>query len=81
MDTAMNIGLLVTGATAIWLVGSKSRWRNWGYLVGFISQFFWAWAAAKAASWGMILLVFWYAYAWLLGMKNYWIPELKKGRQ
>lgn len=67
--------LFVLSGFAIWLISSKGPWKRWGYLVGLMGQPFWIYAAIQSEQWGILLLTFWYCYAWSRGVWNYIIKE------
>ena len=82
MDTLIQIGVVMTSAPAIWLVGRKSwRTRRLGYICGLLSIPFYFATTIPNGQWGMILITFWYMYSWASGLKNHWkwdeqkIPE------
>ena len=74
MDFA-QICIAVFGASAIYLVSRKDRWKRWGYIFGLCSQPFWLYSSWKAQQWGIFALSFWYAFSWANGIYNYWIKK------
>ncbi|MDY6970242.1 MAG: hypothetical protein SVR08_16535 [Spirochaetota bacterium] len=77
MDNISQIGIVVFGCSAIWLVGRKEHWSRWGYIIGLISQPFWFYTSIKSQQWGIVLVSCWYTYAWCQGLWNYWIKAYK----
>lgn len=60
--------ILILGGGAIWLIGRKNiNARRWGFVIGFVSQPFWLYAAWRADQWGILALSCWYVYAWADG--------------
>lgn len=77
MDNLSQVGIMIFGCSAIWLVGRTEHWRRWGYIFGLLSQPFWFYTAVVHHQWGVVALSCWYSYAWSQGIWNYWI---KPGR-
>jgi hypothetical protein len=69
-----QIGIALTGVTAIFLTQSKheSR-RRFACIFGMLGQPFWFWAAYSAEQWGILILNFLYAAAWAKGVHQHWI--------
>jgi hypothetical protein len=70
-----QIGIVLFGCSAIWLVGRKENWQRWGYVLGLCSQPFWFWTSWAHGQWGIFFLSLWYTYAWGQGFYNYWIRK------
>ena len=77
----MDIGTIfqiltgILGALAIFVVGRKSRVCRWGFVIGLVSQPFWA---ATYVLYGQYLLLpplALYTWSWWQGYRNHW----KKG--
>jgi hypothetical protein len=69
-----QILIALTGVVAIWLTQSPNpRHRRWACVFGLIGQPFWFWAAWSASQWGIFTLCFFYAFAWLRGIKTNWL--------
>ena len=68
-----QIGLLLFGAAAIYLVGLEptNPYQKYGYVVGLISQPFWLYATYKEKLFGMFALSVFYTYAWIVGIINH----------
>ena len=73
-----QIAIMIFGASAIWLVGRKEKWRKWGYVLGFMGQPFWIYTAIISEQWGILVMTLFYAYSWSQGIYNYWIKEATK---
>ena len=70
-----QIGIMIFGCSAIWLVGRREDWRKWGYALGLCSQPFWFYTAYTHAQWGILILSLWYTYSWAQGAYNFiYIP-------
>ena len=69
-----QIGIALTGVTAIFLTQSKreSRRRD-ACLFGLAGQPFWFWAAISAEQWGITALCVLYASAWAKGVWVHWL--------
>lgn len=67
-----QVGLLLFGAAAIYLVGldPTNPYQKWGYVVGLISQPFWLYSSFKMKNWGIFYLSIFYTYAWVEGILN-----------
>ena len=70
-----QIGILIFGCSAVWLVGRKEHWRRWGYVMGLCGQPFWFYTTITAEQWGIVLLCCWYTYSWAQGVYNFWIKR------
>lgn len=67
--------LLMSAATAYFLCHKQGSVRRWGYVVGFLSEPFWLYAAWAAGQWAVVLLVFWWAGNYIRGALNNWRVE------
>ena len=67
-----QVGLLLFGAAAIYLVGldSSNPYQKWGYVVGLLSQPFWLLSSYKSRQTGIFCLSIFYTYAWIAGIIN-----------
>ena len=68
-----QIILGLTSAIAIYLSQSKNQYTKYACLFGMAGQPFWFYAAYKAEQWGILVLCFFYAFAWGQGIKTYWL--------
>jgi hypothetical protein len=69
-----QLGIALTGATAIFLTQSKSReFQRFACLFGLAGQPFWIWSAIEAEQWGILALTSLYAFAWAKGVWVYWL--------
>jgi len=66
-----EIGIFVFGASAVILVGTKSRWMKWGYVFGLCSCPFWYWTAIANRQWGICLVNVLYTIGWANGVRNH----------
>jgi hypothetical protein len=70
IDAICQIGIILFGGAAIYLIGRKSKqWREIGFVVGLISQCFFFTAIIAAGQWGMFILSCWYTYAYIDGLR------------
>lgn len=72
LDIIAQIGILFTGATSIFLVGVKGKYRRYGYLLGVIGQPFWYYTTFVHGQWFIFALSFLYTFSWVNGLRNYW---------
>jgi hypothetical protein len=69
-----QVAIALTGVTAIFLTQSRSeRVRKYACLFGMVGQPFWMFSAATAEQWGILLLTFFYTFAWAKGVWTHWI--------
>lgn len=73
--TASQIGIVLFGVGAIWLVGNKNKWQKYGYLVGLISQPFWFFAVVYTGQWGMFIVNVFYLISWINGFRNHFLRK------
>ena len=78
IDWIPQIGILLFGCSAIWLIGRKEEWRKWGYLLGLCGQPFWMWTSIANEQWGIFALTFWYTYSWSQGCWNFTLDDSNK---
>lgn len=78
-----QIGIAIFGLTAIVLSQTGSlRFIKWAPIFGLLSQPFWFYTTYVNEQWGVFILVFFYTFAWMLGIYNYWVkPYLEKDLQ
>lgn len=55
------------GAASIWMLNTK-HYRRLGAVIGLIAEPFWLWTAIHHRQWGIVLLCFWYSYAYIQGV-------------
>lgn len=69
---AVQCGIFVTGAAAVWMVGRPvgHSLRRVGFLVGLAGQPLWLWETIRAGQHGMLALSAWYCWAWWSGWRN-----------
>jgi hypothetical protein len=71
-----QIGIALTGVTAIFLTQSKHEWlRRYACLFGIAGQPFWIWSALKAGQWGVLALTALYTVAWAKGVWTHWLRQ------
>lgn len=76
-----QIAIAVTGIIAIWLTQqSNDNWKRYACLFGLAGQPFWFYSAYTAGQWGILILTFFYTYAWILGLKNNWLANQQTRR-
>ena len=74
-----QIGIALTGVTAIFLTQSKSeRLQRYACLFGILGQPFWIYSALHAEQWGILALTSLYTLAWAKGVWRHWIKPQRK---
>lgn len=67
-----QLGILILGCSAVWLIGRPEYWRRWGYILGLCSQPFWIYSSIRGGEWGVLILSFLYTYSWAQGVWFHW---------
>jgi hypothetical protein len=71
VETASQIAIMLLSPLAMWLVNSKDKkHRLYGAVVGLISQPFWFYTSFYNGQWGIFIIAFVYAAAWVRGIIN-----------
>ena len=66
--------IAITGILSIWLVNDERReWARWACIIGLIGQPFWIYSSLENEQWGIFVLSIIYVFAWLRGLKQYWL--------
>jgi hypothetical protein len=72
-----QIGIALTGVTAIFLTQSKREYlRRYACLFGMAGQPFWFWSAISAEQWGVTALCVLYSLAWAKGCWQHWVAPM-----
>lgn len=75
-NTISQVLIALLGVTAIWLSqDSRETVRKWACVFGLLSQPFWFYSSYVSEQWGIFILCFFYATAWLKGFYNNWIKQ------
>lgn len=74
-----QIGIALTGVTAIALSQSGPRAQRYACLFGLAGQPFWVWSAWHADQFGILVLTALYTAAWAKGIWTHWLqhPEVR----
>lgn len=72
-----QIGIALTGVTAIALSQSAPKQQRYACLFGLAGQPFWIYAAWSAGQWGILCLTALYTAAWAKGLWTHWIHRHK----
>jgi hypothetical protein len=73
-----QIGIALTGVTAIFLTQSKHEWlRRYACLFGIAGQPFWIYSALHAEQWGVLALTALYTLAWAKGVWAHWLKPMR----
>jgi len=73
LSTILQILICVSGPTAIYLAGRTDHKINrWGYVVGLVSQVFWAGLFIVDHQFIMLFVDAIYTWVWYLGFRNHW---------
>jgi hypothetical protein len=75
LDTLAQIGILLCGVSAVWLVGCKGRVRRYGYLCGLCAQPFWLYTTLMHEQYGIAAMCAFYGFSWGRGLWNHWRSE------
>ena len=68
-----QIGIMLFGVSAIWLVGCRTpRIKRWGYVCGLCSRPFWLWTTIAHEQWGIAMMSALYGFSWARGAMNHW---------
>lgn len=71
-----QIGIAVFGVAATRLSQDhRENVRRWACICGLCAQPFWFWTTYSNAQWGIFALCFVYSWAWLQGLRTYWIKR------
>ena len=71
-----QLGIIVFGVAAIWLVGLKDpKLMRWGYVCGILSEPFWLWSTWQAEQWGIFALAIFYTVSWINGLRNHFFKD------
>ncbi len=71
LDFISQIGIVIFGVLAIWLITSKEkRKRYWGSIFGLISQPFWFFTIIYNWQPGIIIVGIIYTVSWIKGIYN-----------
>lgn len=75
-----QIGIALTGVTAVFLTQSKREWlRRYACLFGIAGQPFWIYATWSAEQWGILALTALYTFAWAKGVWLHWLqPAIRR---
>jgi hypothetical protein len=66
--------IFATGAVAIWLSqDERESYRRYSCVFGLIGQPFWFYTSWQAEQWGIFVLAFCYTWAWIRGVRLYWL--------
>lgn len=73
-DQIVQTALALLGPTAIWLSQSRSQqFQRWACIVGLLGQPFWFWSVWQSGQWGVGVVAFVCALAWLKGLWVHWL--------
>ena len=74
LDIISQSFIFIFGVSAIFMSQSPNiKIRKWACIAGLIGQPFWFYTTIIHQQWGMLLMCFFYTYAWSRGIKTYWI--------
>jgi len=69
-----QLGIAIFGVAAIRLSQDhRDRVRRWACICGLCAQPFWFYTTWKAGQWGIFALCFLYSWAWIKGVRTYWL--------
>jgi hypothetical protein len=64
----IQIIILVTGCTSIWVVNRKEKWYKYGCIIGLLGQPAWLYLAITTHNWEIFILTLVYTYSWGQGV-------------
>jgi hypothetical protein len=74
-------GIALFGVSAIRLSQDpREHVRRWGCIAGLCAQPFWFYTTYINGQWGIFGLSFFYTFAWLKGVRTYWLTAAGAGR-
>jgi len=77
LDQICQVGILVTGAAAIWLISRREVWRRWGFIIGLAGQPFWIYTLVLHQQWWVLALNAWFSYSYCQGIWFFWLKKVK----
>lgn len=76
MTELAQLGIAIFGVAAIRLSQDhRDGVRRWACICGLLAQPFWFYATWQAGQWGIFALCFLYTWAWLKGVRTYWMRK------
>ena len=72
LEHIFQILTLLFGVPAVWMVGHSGFCRRWGFVVGLISQPFWAGTLILAHQYPLLIGTAFYTYMWYVGLRKNW---------
>lgn len=76
VDLISQIGVLVFGLLAVWLVAYKEKnIRKWGYLCALLSEPFWFITVIYHHQWVILISCLIYTWLWWRGFYFHWIKK------
>lgn len=73
-----QMGIVVFGVGALWLVGKDGPYRKYGFIMGLLGQPFWFYTAIHTEQWGIFLIAVIYTITWIRGIYNNWFKNRTK---
>lgn len=72
----VQILIALLGITAVWLSQDARRdRRRYACIFGLIGQPLWFYTTWQAEQWGIFVLSFAYTFAWIKGVRVYWLEK------
>ncbi len=74
--------IAITGGVAIWLTQQgNEELKKYACVFGLIGQPFWFYTSYLNEQWGIFALSVFYAYAWIIGVRNNWLNTNKSNKE
>lgn len=70
MQIFIQIMILTTSCSSIWLIQRTEKWARWGFVIGLLGVPFWLISTIPANQWGMVIVSVWFGYCNILGVKR-----------
>lgn len=72
----VQVLIALLGITAVWLSqDARHERRRYACIFGLIGQPLWFYTTWQAEQWGIFVLSFAYTFAWIKGLRVYWLEN------
>ena len=68
LNNLVQLVIVLTGCSAIFMVSRKESWSKYGYIVGLLGQPAWFYIGISNRNWGIVLLTIVYTFSWSQGI-------------
>ena len=71
-----QVMIAIFGVSAIFLSQTAHiKYRRWASVMGLIGQPFWFISSILSENWGILILCFFYTFAWAKGFVSHWVTK------